>query len=313
MTGAASRWWLLFAAPTALLGVLIAWALASPSGPELSSTVRVMAIGLGSLTLGIATLAWMGRGDRRPAVAADSMWSQLTAVAALWLVAEITLLVLNAAAADGAAVTSLSVGHFGQFVAEVNVGRVGAAIIVCSAAVVCYGMYGRSDPRTVPVAPALVVAALALAARPITGHMAQQQFGSILDAVHVLAAALWFGVLAALALAVPARGTWALWLPRYSVLAWRCVVALVITGIVNAVVRLDSVSAFYDTAYGRVVLAKLVAVGLLITLGWWWRRTWVVASAAHRMSAEGSLRRAVGEAIFMAVAFGLAAALATTA
>ncbi len=110
-------------------------------------------------------------------------------------------------------VTSLTIGHFGAFVSEVNVGRVGVAIIACAFAVVCYGIYGFTNPETVPVAPALVVSALALAARPITGHMAQQSFGSILDAVHVLAAALWFGVLAALALAVPSRGAWAIWLP----------------------------------------------------------------------------------------------------
>ncbi len=313
MTGTANRWWLLFAVPTALLGVLIAWGLASPSGPESSSTVRVLAIGCGSLTLGIATLAWMGRSERRPATTPAVMWTQLTAVAAVWLVAEITPLVLNAAAADGAPVTSLTIGHFGAFVSEVNVGRVGVAVIACAFAVGWYGIYGFTNPETVPVAPALVVSALALAARPITGHMAQQSFGSILDAVHVLAAALWFGVLAALALAVPSRGSWAIWLPKYSALAWRCVLALVVTGIVNAVVRLDSLSAFYDTAYGRVILAKIVVIALLVALGWWWRRTWVVASAAHRMSSDGSLRRAIGEVVFMAIAFGLAAALATTA
>jgi putative copper resistance protein D len=62
-----------------------------------------------------------------------------------------------------------------------------------------------------------------------------------------------------------------------------------------------------------VILAKIVAIAMLVALGWWWRRTWVVASAAHRMSSDGSLRRAIGEVVFMAIAFGLAAALATTA
>ncbi|ELB93710.1 copper resistance protein, partial [Rhodococcus wratislaviensis IFP 2016] len=36
-------------------------------------------------------------------------------------------------------------------------------------------------------------------------------------------------------------------------------------------------------------------------------------AAAHRISAEGSLRRAIVEVVVMAVPFGLAAALATTA
>jgi putative copper resistance protein D len=73
------------------------------------------------------------------------------------------------------------------------------------------------------------------------------------------------------------------------------------------------VGALVDTGYGRIVLAKTAALLALGALGWWWRRTWVPAAGAHRMQAEDSLRRAVLEALAMAVAFGLAAALATTA
>ncbi|WP_238071928.1 CopD family protein, partial [Rhodococcus zopfii] len=142
---------------------------------------------------------------------------------------------------------------------------------------------------------------------------AQQPLGSLLDAVHVLAAGLWVGVLVALALTVRSRGAWARLLPRYSTLAVWCVVALVATGVIDAAVRLGSVSALVDTGYGRIVLAKAVLLAGLVGVASWWRRTWVPAAAAHRATAEVSLRNAVLEVCASSVAFGLAAALATTA
>jgi putative copper resistance protein D len=88
---------------------------------------------------------------------------------------------------------------------------------------------------------------------------------------------------------------------------------LTLTGVVDAAVRLGGVSALTDTGYGRIVVAKAVMLAALLALGWWWRRTWVGRAAAHRMRADDSLRRATVEVVAMAVAFGLAAALATTA
>ncbi|MDJ0481945.1 CopD family protein, partial [Rhodococcus pyridinivorans] len=128
----------------------------------------------------------------------------------------------------------------------------------------------------------------------------------------VLAAAVWFGVLVALAVTVRGRGAWAELLPRYSQLALRCVVALVITGVVDAAVRLGSVSALLGTGYGRVVLAKAIVLCALLGLAWNWRRNWLPAAASHRLPEEESLRNAVLEVCAMSVALGLAAGLATT-
>jgi putative copper resistance protein D len=158
-----------------------------------------------------------------------------------------------------------------------------------------------------------VLAALALVARPITGHMSQQAFGSVLGAAHALAAAVWFGLLAALAMTIRTRGEWADALPRYSEWAMRCVVVLTVSGVINSAVRLRSVTPLFDTGYGRIILAKVVVLALLVALAWWWRRTWVRQASNHRLTAEDSLQRATIEVVAMAVAFGLAATLATTA
>lgn len=311
--GAANRWWLLFAAPTSLVGVALAWALAHPDGPAPSSALRVMAVVLASVTLGVAALGWLGRADRRPAVADSELWRALTALAGAWTLIEVILVGMSAAEAQDVPLSGLTVAAFADFAGGITAGRIGVAVVGCVGVLTAVAAVTVRRGYLVPPSPALVLAAVALVARPITGHMSQQVLGSVLGAVHALAAAAWFGILAALALTLRSRGAWAVWLPRYSTVAWRCVWALAITGVVDAAVRLGSVAALVDTGYGQVVLAKAVALTALLALGWWWRRTWVGVAAAHRMSAEASLRRAVTEVIVMAVPFGLAAALATTA
>ncbi|MDH6680259.1 putative copper resistance protein D [Rhodococcus sp. LBL1] len=310
---AAGRAWLLSAVLTALAGVGLAWLLATPDGPSPTSVIRVLAVGLGAAVFGLAGWQWLQRDERRPALDSGLLWQMAAALAGAWTVAEIVLLVLEAAEAEGRSRFAVAPGTVVDFVRLVSAGRLGAATVVCTAliTVVAAVAFRRSLPW--PAAPVLALSGLALIARPISGHMSQQTLGSLLDAGHVLAAATWFGMLVALALTARSRGAWSSLLPRYSTIAWRCVWVLAATGVVNAAVRLGGFGPLVTTGYGRVVLAKVTALAVLLAAGWWLRRTWVAPAAGHRMSADASLRRAVGESAMMAIAFGLAAALATTA
>jgi putative copper resistance protein D len=237
----------------------------------------------------------------------------LAVLAGIWCVTEFAVLVFEAAAVVDVPVGKLSSRQFGNFLVEISGGQVGIAVLIGSGAVACYSALAFRRPDTASADLVLVFAAVALALRPITGHMSQQPFGSVLAAVHALAAAAWFGLLVALALVVRTRGEWAVTLPRYSAVALPLVGVVAVTGIVNGLVRVGGITPFVTTGYGRILLAKtLVLVGLL-TLGWWWRRSWVPLATNHRMPAESSLRRAVIEVVVMSVAFGLAATLAVTA
>lgn len=304
---------LLFAVPTALAGVALAWLLATPDGPSPTAAVRVLAVGLGATVFGLAAWQWLQRDERRPALDAGLLWRTLAAVAGAWTLAECVLVVLEAAETEGRSHFAVAPGTVVDFVRVVGAGRLGAVTVACTALVTLIAAvaYRRSLPW--PAAPVLALTGLALIARPIGGHMSQQTLGSLLDAAHVLAAATWFGMLTALALTARSRGAWASLLPRYSTIAWRCVWVLAATGLINAAVRLGGIAPLVTSGYGRVVLAKVVALAGLLAAGWWLRRTWVGPAAAHRIDADASLRRAVGESATMAVAFGLAAALATTA
>jgi copper transport protein len=59
---------------------------------------------------------------------------------------------------------------------------------------------------------------------------------------------------------------------RFSRLAQWCVVALVVTGFLEAWRLLDRPAALFDTAYGRTLTVKLVLVAVLVALGAWSRR-----------------------------------------
>ena len=111
------------------------------------------------------------------------------------------------------------------------------------------------------------LAAVGVAARPLTGHFSESALGGLAVAVHTLAAALWCGALAALVLTVEHRGQWARVLPRFSQLSLLCVVALLVGGVVGAAVTLGSPAQLYATGYGRLLSAKVVVTVALIAAG----------------------------------------------
>jgi putative copper resistance protein D len=156
------------------------------------------------------------------------------------------------------------------------------------------------------------LAAVGLAARPLTGHFSDSVLGGMAVAVHTLAAALWCGVLAALFLAVEHRGQWARLLPRFSQLSLVCVVALLLGGVVGAALRIGSPVELYATGYGRVLSAKIAATAVLVVLGWRNRTVWLPAARSHRTTAVVSRARSLAELAIMAVALALAAGLAVT-
>ncbi len=189
---------LLFAVPTALAGVALAWLLATPDGPSPTAAVRVLAVGLGATVFGLAAWQWLQRDERRPALDAELLWRTLAAVAGAWTIAECVLVVLEAAETEGRSHFAVAPGTVVDFVRVVGAGRLGAVTVACTALVTLIAAvaYRRSLPW--PAAPVLALTGLALIARPIGGHMSQQTLGSLLDAAHVLAAATWFGMLTAL-------------------------------------------------------------------------------------------------------------------
>jgi copper transport protein len=153
-----------------------------------------------------------------------------------------------------------------------------------------------------PVATGLLgVVALALAVTPaLAGHARTQSPVGVLvpaNILHVVAMSAWLGGLVFLLLAVPAA-TRALepadrtrllsaTLSRFSPLALISVLALAVTGTVQAIIEVGAVDALAGTAFGRAVLIKAVLLLVLIGLGAVNRQR--VVPRLRRMAAGGAV------------------------
>lgn len=296
----------LLVVPATVLGAVLAWALAAPDPWQSEAPVRALADCAGATAIGLAALPRLHRRIEPP-------WRQLAVVGGIWTVLELAVLACAAAEVVGVRLSRLRIGEFGTYLTHVSNGQVGIAILVATGVVTGYCALAVRQPDRAAIDLVLMFAAVALELRPITGHMSQQPLGAVFAAVHVLAAAAWFGLLLALALVLRSRGEWARVLPRYSTWALPAAAAVTVSGIVNGLVKVGGLTPLVDTGYGRILLAKAILLTGLLILGWWWRRSWVPAAADHRLSAESSLRRAIAEVVVIAVVFGLAAALSVTA
>jgi len=234
----------------------------------------------------------------------------LTIAGAAWFLAELLRLGVEAAQAAAIPLTRLGVRTAVDFAVHTTPGRSGL-FSVLAAALVCVVVV--AVPRSAATNVAVVgIAAAGLAARPLTGHLSESALGGLAVAVHTLAAAVWCGALAALVLTVDHRGQWARVLPRFSQLSLACVAALLVGGVLGAVVTLGAPSQLYATAYGRLLSAKVVVTAVLVLLAYRNRTVWLPAARSHRTTAVVSRSRALIELAMMAVALTLAAALAVT-
>ncbi|MBM4416523.1 MAG: hypothetical protein FJ035_09900, partial [Chloroflexi bacterium] len=125
--------------------------------------------------------------------------------------------------------------------------------------------------------------------------------GTLADALHLAAAAAWSGGLVGLWLALRAarrllsneeqRTYAAALVPRFSTLAVLSVAALALTGVYATWLEVTSLRAF-TTPYGRVLLAKLTLVAVLLVIGavnLWWLQPRLQRS----LTAAAALRRTV--------------------
>jgi copper resistance protein D len=230
----------------------------------------------------------------------------LVVLAGAWLVLVLVGLAFRTADAFGRPVTQLSAGEVGRWVGELAAGRGMALTAGCAAVVLGCAVVRLRDPDLVQVRIPLIAALLGLITPAVTGHAGSapdHQLAVMTIGVHVGAAALWVGGLAAV-LVLVARHRLLLdaVLPRFSRAAGWCIGALTVTGVLSAALRLGSWTALFGTGYGALVLAKTVCLVLL---------AWLGGLARRRLNAGHApvLRWAGFEVALMAVTLGLAAAL----
>ena len=240
--------------------------------------------------------------------------------AGAWTLAALAVLVLTAMDVVGAAPGAPGFGaQFAQFAQEIDLGR---ALLVTTVLAAVVATVGAAATTQTGAAWAAALALLALLPLSLSGHAsgsASHQTAVSSLALHLVGVTAWVGGLAAVLLVAPltgrrpaAAGERAVDLTvlaaRYSTLALWCFAAVALSGTVNAWVRLGGWSGL-GTAYGALVLGKVLALVLLGALGAWHRgRTLPLLATRPRAFA----RVAVGELVLMAAATGLGVALSRT-
>jgi len=302
--------WLLLAVPTGVLGLLLAAVLSRPVGHPASDYPRLLALLAGTALLGCCLVSYLEQPRHRPALAMR-LWRVQSVIAAVWITAELVLLVADAAEASSASFATVRPATVLDYAQLLIGGRVSVVVLGCVGAALVVLAVARGAVWS--TASVLALGVVAVLARPLTGHAQIGVLAQLSIGAHVLAATLWCGGLAGVALAAgQARGAWARLLPRFSVLAGGCVAVLAASGVLQAWLQLGNAAGLYETGYGRVVLGKVAALLALLGMGWFARRRWVPEVSGHRGTAEASLRRAAVEVAVMGLALGLATALATT-
>ena len=217
---------------------------------------------------------------------------------------------------------ALDASQLRSFVAQVPQGRALVAQLVLVLAVAGLARV------TLTIGNALagtVLALLAMAPPALTGHSASTGSHDLAVAsllVHVVAVSAWVGGLAGLAWVGfhtgsgrRARRTQPLRhaVPRFSVLAGWCYVAVAASGILNAGVRLGGWAPLATSSYGVLVLAKAAALGVLGGFGWWHRKRTVAGLRGASTGATGPfVRVAAVELVVMTATVALAVGLSRT-
>ncbi|MEU9806158.1 cytochrome c oxidase assembly protein [Mycobacterium sp. NPDC050853] len=164
--------------------------------------------------------------------------------------------------------------------------------------------------------PLLVLGSVAtLMPLALVGHSASggaHDLGTNSLIIHLVSAALWAGGLLALLIhALRGGGYLDVAARRFSTVALWCYVAIGLSGIINALIRVQ-LSDLLTTRYGWLLVGKTTALLVLGVLGYLQRRSAMTALAEDPQNRRPLIRLAGLEAVIFAVTFGIAVGLGRT-
>lgn len=264
-----------------------------------------------------------GRTSRTPegkgAAGHGDAWASamlVTAVAAgVWATARVAHLVLTYASVAGTSPSDPGFGaQLGVFLTSISLGRTLLAITVVAALTSAVALLVTGPRGALGTA---LLATTALVMQATTGHASgasNHELALSSMFLHLTGAALWLGGLAALALVAHRLGPdLRAAVGRYSPIAGWSLVAVGVSGVVNALPRLGGLDGL-TTRYGLLVLAKVALTAALGALGWWHRRATIPRLEARGTTRAPALfwRLVAVELAVMGAVSGVAAALGAT-
>ncbi|MEU5784655.1 cytochrome c oxidase assembly protein [Micromonospora lupini] len=281
---------------------------AGPATTWALPVVRLLSDGLATVTVGmLVTSAFLLPGDGRTVSPHGYLLLRRASLGALgWAITALSLVVLTVSDLLGQPLATLNPATVVSFATTISQGQ---SLMLQAGLALTVALLARAGVSRGLAATVTILALVAVLPPAFTGHSAgagNHQIAVTSLALHVLAAAVWIGGLVALVMVRRSR-LLAEAATRYSRLALGCFVAVTVSGLANAAVRLGAVDQFWQSRYGWLVLGKLAALLLLGVLGAVHRSRTVPALRAGRSWAFGRL--AAGELIVFAATVGLAVAL----
>lgn len=274
---------------------------------------RVVMDGAAAVTIGLMGLAVLLPADRgqlgRDALRAlrSASWG-----AVVWAAAAVVVHLLTLSDLIGLPLPQALGGEgFRSYTASIAQGQAYAAVIVLALAMIPAARLTLGHGGSIAL---LCLGLSALVPPALVGHSSSGDYhhsatASIL--IHLVAMALWVGGIVAVTWYAEQRGRH---LPRvahaFSAVALGCFVLVAASGVMNAWVRMASVTELVSTSYGWLLLGKVIALVTLGVLGHAHRNRTLPAIDAGRP--KQFRRIAAGEIVIMAAALGLAVALSRT-
>ena len=244
--------------------------------------IRLALFAILMATVGLAAfnLYALNRIERERDVAFDAR-ILFRVITLLGTIASVIGMLMVAAAMDGVSIVSVRAEMIWMLVTETEIGaaglvRVGALII---ALLLCL-----TDKLTLTALSASIglLACIALASLVWTGHAGATEgtVGArhrVSDIVHMIAAALWLGGIAAFAvmLRAPADGLWGdrlktahRSLDHFARVGTVSVALIIVTGLINSFILVgpERLALLFTTTYGQLLLGKVGLVGLMLAL-----------------------------------------------
>lgn len=186
--------------------------------------------------------------------------------------------------------------------------------VICAAALLLRPMLrGSGDDSKTDLALLGVLGVAAIATWPLTGHPTASPVAGVsvvVDAIHLAAMAVWLGGLVMLVgflLRKADRRELGAILPIWSRWAATAVAALIVAGVIQALIEVASLDGLVNSTYGRLILAKLGLVAVVLGFAWFSRR--LVQSKTAEESPRGLRRIVAAELAITAVVIGVTSAL----
>ncbi len=245
--------------------------------------VRLMVDLAGFVTVGLALVA--SRAVHVTPAGADEALPVAGRVAAVWAVLAVVQGLLFVSESQAVPLLTTDFDALGTLFGSLSDSPEAQAMLAQAALAACVVWSAGLSRTATGGAATLAVALAAFVPQTLVGHVASGNLlvGFTTLVLHVGAAALWVGGLAALTwAALRGRVPLANAVPRYSMLATWCVAVVVLSGVLNAVERIGSIGALFGSAYGLIVLAKTAAVVVLAFFGWLHRQHTVARLATWR-------------------------------